>query len=538
MNRTKLNLSLCKETDINLYFPIELNSDTHQLYEDLQNYGYDLFNINDRFYQDICTPYETENGTDIILSDRINDLYYANNNLTVCQDNCEYSEYISETKLLKCKCNVNMESIDYEDSKKFTPKKIYESFYEVLKYSNYKIIKCYNLIFQGNPFKSNTGSKIVLIFFIFYSCFLIIFLFKGITSLKIDILKSMFNNQIKKELNLPSNINYIPSNNNLTIHKLSNRSRSFHYKRTKKIQALFPPRRKSKKNKTNKINSKNKYNINNISFVDNKINIINNSKNSSFGNFKRKNSNLTENKNINEKQQNKLDDFELNNLEYLEAKEMDKRPFFKIYWSILKREHRIIFTFFIWNDHNLYFIKFMRFIFLVCTDLAMNVIFFTDDSMHKVYLNYGKYDFFQQIPQAIYSLIVSQIIEVFICFLSLTDKHYYQIKDLKVNKSEKEDNKYEIFRVIKCIKLKLLGFFVFTFVFFGFYWYLVTSFCAVYKNTQNIFIKDFLVSFITGLIYPFVLYLFPSILRIISLRSFKNVNLGFVYKLSDIIPIF
>jgi hypothetical protein len=41
-----------------------------------------------------------------------------------------------------------------------------------------------------------------------------------------------------------------------------------------------------------------------------------------------------------------------------------------------------------------------------------------------------------------------------------------------------------------------------------------------------------------GLIYPFVLYLFPSILRIISLRCCKNVNLGFVYKLSDVIPIF
>jgi len=42
LNRTKLNLSLCERTDINLYFPIELNSDTQQLYEDLHNYGYDL----------------------------------------------------------------------------------------------------------------------------------------------------------------------------------------------------------------------------------------------------------------------------------------------------------------------------------------------------------------------------------------------------------------------------------------------------------------------------------------------------------------
>ena len=170
--------------------------------------------------------------------------------------------------------------------------------------------------------------------------------------------------------------------------------------------------------------------------------------------------------------------------------------------------------------------------------MAMNVFFFTDDSIHKIYLSYGKYDIFQQIPQSIYTLAVSQVIEVVICFLSLTDKYYYQIKNLNINKSEQDNKKYEIFRVLKCIKLKLTGFFVFTFLFLGFDWYFVTCFCAVYKNTQIIFFKDFLTSFILGLIYPFILYLFPSVLRIISLRSCKKRDLDFVYKLSDIIPIF
>ena len=178
----------------------------------------------------------------------------------------------------------------------------------------------------------------------------------------------------------------------------------------------------------------------------------------------------------------------------------------------------------------------MRLAFLICTDMAMNVVFFSDESMHKIYLNYGKYDFYQQITQTIYSVAVSQVIEVFICFLSLTDKHYYQIKNAK--KSEGFVQKYQIFQALKCIKLKLIGFFVFTLLFFIFYWYIITCFCAVYQNTQIIYIKDFLLSFILGLIYPIVLYIFPSILRIISLRACKSVNLSFVYKLSDIIPIF
>ena len=65
---------------------------------------------------------------------------------------------------------------------------------------------------------------------------------------------------------------------------------------------------------------------------------------------------------------------------------------------------------------------------LLMGDMALNVFFFSDDSMHKLFLNYGKYDFFQQIPQIVYSTIISQIIEVFLCFLSMTDKYIFQIK--------------------------------------------------------------------------------------------------------------
>ena len=234
------------------------------------------------------------------------------------------------------------------------------------------------------------------------------------------------------------------------------------------------------------------------------------------------------------KEEIKLDDFELNNLEYLEAIELDKRNFIKTYWSILKREHLIIFTFFIRNDYNLVPIKFSRFFFLICTDMALNVIFFTDDSMHKVYKNYGKYDFVQQIPQIIYSIIVSQVLEVILCFLSLTDKHFYKIKAMK----NIQKNIEILFKILRCVKIKLIGFYIFTFVLFLGYWYLITAFCAVYQNTQIIFIKDSISSFLLGLLYPFVLYLFPSFFRIIALCDKNKKRLKIIYGISDIIPIF
>ena len=161
--------------------------------------------------------------------------------------------------------------------------------------------------------------------------------------------------------------------------------------------------------------------------------------------------------------------------------------------------------------------------------MAINVFFFSDESMHKVFLNYGKYNFIQQIPQIIYTTIISQLLEVFLCYLSLTDTYIYKIK--------KMNNKKMIKGILDCIKIKLVVFFIFTFLFFIFYWYTVTTFCAVYENTQITFIKDSLLSFLLDIIYPFFIYLVPSVLRIIALRNAKS-NLECFYKLSDIIPFF
>ena len=81
-NKTKLNLSICSNTTIDIYTPVILSEKLQNLYEELKNMGYDLFDINSPFYQDICTPYSSNEGTDVLLTDRIN--YYYNNNETVC----------------------------------------------------------------------------------------------------------------------------------------------------------------------------------------------------------------------------------------------------------------------------------------------------------------------------------------------------------------------------------------------------------------------------------------------------------------------
>ncbi len=210
-----------------------------------------------------------------------------------------------------------------------------------------------------------------------------------------------------------------------------------------------------------------------------------------------------------DKKENNIDIYNFDNDEK-KTKKQDKNNFWEIYWSILRMKHIILFTFFVRNDHNIIYIKFARFIFSIATYMALNVFFFEDETMHKIYVDYGKYNFLQQIPQIIYSTIASNLIDIFVCYLILTEKHYYEIQKFKLISKDK------IVSIINCIKIKIITFFIFTFLMFCFYWYSIACFCSVYENTQIVYIKDSITSFALGLLYPFILYLVPTVYKLIN----------------------
>ena len=116
----------------------------------------------------------------------------------------------------------------------------------------------------------------------------------------------------------------------------------------------------------------------------------------------------------------------------------------------------------------------------------------------------------------------------------MTDVHYYEIKALP--KEEKNDER--IFEILDKMKRKLTAFFFLTFLFFLFHWYFISAFCAVYQNTQVIFLRDSAISILTSLIDPFIIYALASIIRAVSLSTCCKKKFSCVYKISDLIPIF
>ena len=230
----------------------------------------------------------------------------------------------------------------------------------------------------------------------------------------------------------------------------------------------------------------------------------------------------------------RLDNFELNNLDYDEACEKDKRGFCKTYWSVLMREHVFLFTFFSGYDYNLFYIKIERFLTLICIEMTVNGLFFVHESMHRKYTEGEEFTFVQKIPQLLFTLISTHLIEIILCFFGMTDVHVYQIKALP----KTESNGEKIIDIIDKMKNKLVCFFVFTFLLFLFNWYFISAFCAVYQNTQKIFLRDSAISFLTSMADPFIIYGATTLLRYLSLCACCKKKLGCLYKLSDLFPIF
>ena len=70
--------------------------------------------------------------------------------------------------------------------------------------------------------------------------------------------------------------------------------------------------------------------------------------------------------------------------------------------------------------------------------------------------------------------------------------------------------------------IKFILYFIISFIFLLFFWYYLSMFCAIYRNTQYHLIKDALIRFSLSLLYPFGINLLTGIFRISTLANPKK----------------
>ena len=569
----QLNLSYCQEVKITVNIPVNLDSDTMSLYDSLSGSGYNLFDAEDDFYNDICAVYTSTNGTDMTLADRKKEIFSISGNITMCQSGCEFEYYNITTRKAKCDCDAQSKETETDvNNIDFIGGNFATSFLSTLKNSNFLVLKCYKLALNFSNFIKNKG-RIIMTLII--ALFLILFLIYCINDRKkINFyLQNLIKEKFAKQLISNKNKNKIANRNkdnlqqkkNLKMKNFkninknvssNNNNKNKNNKNNKKSKKNGPPKKSNNKNnkksfeknnskstllnntknklKNRKENSQVGININIIPIQN--INYKKNKKEQNKMNQKNKKNNIeiykskmitekemkTSHQNlINKKSVQKtknMNDEEINSLEYEMACMLDKRTYFQYYWSLLKKKQLILFSFLPANDYNLLSIKISLFLLSFSLYFTINGFFFSDDTMHKIHEDQGKFNIIYQIPQILYSSVISAVINMLLKRLSLSEKNILVIKQIKDLNAAKKMTK----RIQNCLNLKFAIFLILSIFLFSFFWYFISCFCAVYTNTQIILIKDTLVSFGLSMLYPFGLNLFPGLFRLPALRAKKR----------------
>ena len=468
-NLKKLNLTVCGNNKISIFLPIKIDENLDKL------------NTSSGYYNDICYTTTSEDGTDITLKDRKKD--FVDTNKTVCQEDCEFSKYNTEEMKVECSCNVKESSSSIADMN-INKAQLLENFKAIKNIANLNILVCYKKLFKKDGIINNIGCYIMSGIIFFHLITIIVFYAKGFILLKKKINKLIFGNnkfqkrnqkeKIKKfELKIKSNKIIIYNKNKMGKTKSRNNIKN-------NIEQF------------KRINSKNKM-----------ISKINGNKKSFY-----------------EKINNQFEyiDEEINELSYNLALKYDKRNFCQYYFSLIKTKHNLFFAFFNCNDYNSGIIKIDLFFIGFAIEYTVNALFYHDDTMHKIYESKGQFDLETQLPIIVYSTLITMILNSPWNFLALSNDAIISLKqsDSNINIMKK------VRRIKKALTIKFILYFLFSFLLLIFFWYYISMFCVIYKNTKIHLLKDTLMSFGLSLIIPFVIYLLPGIFRIPALSNIKN----------------
>jgi len=134
--------------------------------------------------------------------------------------------------------------------------------------------------------------------------------------------------------------------------------------------------------------------------------------------------------------------------------------------------------------------------------------------------------FIYQISNILYSTIITSLINIIIKYLSLTEKKILEIK------KEKNFVKDKIYTNLKKMSIKLIIYI--NFLISSFFLVLFIMFLRNLKKSQIHLITETLSSFGLSFLFPFILNLFPGILRI---PSIKSKNRGCLFMLSKLLQL-
>ena len=152
--------------------------------------------------------------------------------------------------------------------------------------------------------------------------------------------------------------------------------------------------------------------------------------------------------------------------------------------------------------------------------------------MHNIYKSKGKFDLEVQIPIIVYSSLISMILNTPLKLLALSNEAIINFKQNKsnINLMKRSED------LIDRLTIKFILYFIISFLLLVFFWYYISMFGVIYKNTQIHLLKDTLMSFGLRFLYPFGICLLPGFFRIPSLSESK-IKREYLYNFSKFLQL-
>ena len=154
--------SICKDEEV-----IVKESVLSQLNDSSVNYesalflvrqNVDIFDLSSAFYNDICYHFESLNGRDIPLKERVH-IYYPN--ITLCEDGCN-SKGVNLTSMETiCECKFNILNNDIVEGNALLENTLGE-ITDLLSNSNLDVLKCFKDVFNIKYISKGIGGFIIL----------------------------------------------------------------------------------------------------------------------------------------------------------------------------------------------------------------------------------------------------------------------------------------------------------------------------------------------------------------------------------------